>query len=188
MATKSPLGNYYSYAIIIVLSEGESHFNKLHRTLNSRGIKISKPTLSTHLKRLVKDGYVKREQKKGVQLVSYSANLEKTYRMKKYWKRFKAIKKFYGENQKEFFSFPESKQVSLILQFWVVRKLNEIKANVEFRLDSESLDKRLALLFWTSSLLDYVEQWLEQKCSEDEEYKSRIFREIDNLLKKGMGV
>jgi hypothetical protein len=32
-----------------------------------------------------------------------------------------------------------------------------------------------------------VEQWLVQKCTEDEEYKRRVFREIDNSIKKAMG-
>jgi DNA-binding PadR family transcriptional regulator len=184
---EKPLDDKYSYGILIILSEGESHFNQLWKTLNDRGLPISKPTLSSHLKRLVKDGYVKREEKEGTQLVGYTANLEKTFRIKEYWKRTKTIVKPCEENKQKFLSIPESKQVSIVLELWLRKKLNEIKANVNFRLDRENLDKEMALLFLTSPLLDFAEHWLVQKCTEDEEYKKRIFREIDGLLKRTKG-
>lgn len=177
--------DYYSYGILFILSEeGQSHFNQLHKTLNSRGISISKPTLSNHLKRLVKAGYVKREENEGVQLVTYTANWPEITRIKEYWKRAKTIGKFYGKNKKEFLSLSESEQVSIILNVWLEKKLNEIKANIAFRLDSENLDKGIAFMFWTSPLLDYAEHWLMEKCVEDEGYRRRVFKEIDKWLSR----
>lgn len=185
---EKPLHDFYSYGILFVLSEvSQSHFNELHKTLNSRGITISKPTLSSHLKTLVEAGYVKREEKEGVQVVTYTVNLPKILRIKEYWKRAKSIGKSFGQNKKEFLSFSESQQVSIVLNLWLEKKLNEIRANVDFRLDRENLDKRIALMFWSSPLLDFAEQWLMQKCVEDEGYRKRVFKEIEASLKRIKG-
>lgn len=54
-------------------------FNELHRTLNQVGVKISKPTLAEHLKHLIKQNIVKREEK-GKQNISYTISKKpKTY-------------------------------------------------------------------------------------------------------------
>ena len=88
---------------MILIEEKQAHFNELHRTLKKRGIVISVPTLSRHLKHLVKAGYVAREEKEGLQLITYSVEHDKISKIKGVRERTKKIAKSMRNNEKEFF-------------------------------------------------------------------------------------
>ena len=71
-----------------VASGKKMRFNELFRSLNRFGFKISKPTLSEHLKHLTKKKILKRK-KKGKQNISYEFN----------WERFKHLHEAREDNE-----------------------------------------------------------------------------------------
>lgn len=168
---------------MILIEEKQAHFNELHKTLKKRGIVISVPTLSRHLKHLVKAGYVTREEKEGLQLITYSVNYDKIGKIKGIWERTNRIAKSLRSSKREFFSQSEDQQVKIVLNVLVYRKLNEIKARIDYALDPKSFEKQFTLIFWTSPFLKVAEALVIEKSVEDEAYRKQILEVIDETLK-----
>jgi len=171
--------------LLVLFVERQAHYNELHRLIKNKLKlkKFSKPTFNTHLKHLVKAGYVTRTPDKG-QLVTYSLNREKIKKMYEYSERVKKILKSEYENKKEFFALPENEQVNFVLSFLIRRKLYEIQTRIEHELDPESFDKWLAVRFSAHPALDRVTVWLIKKCVEDEVYRKKILKIINDILEK----
>jgi DNA-binding transcriptional ArsR family regulator len=169
--------------MLVLIDKQEGHFNELYRLISKRNKRFSKPTFNTHLKHLMTAGYVTRTPEKG-QLVTYSLNLEKIGKMKEYSERVKRIVKSEYESKEEFFSLTEKEQVSTLLDFLSLRKLNEIKAQIEYGLDPESFEKWFAVRFWAHPALERVTVWMIKKCVEDEVYRKNILKIIDDILEK----
>ena len=179
------LDDYCIKILIVLIEEEKSHFNQLYKTLNDkkRGFKISKPTLSEHLKHLVKAGFVTRKQEEGLQLVTYSVNFDKIGKIKGLWEQQRRIVKDRKATEKEFFSLSESEQVNIVLSGLSLRKLYEIKARIDYELDPKNFEKQFAVLFWTNPTLEFVEFLMIEKCVEDKEYRKEVLKIIDKWLK-----
>ena len=61
---------------VLLLMRQDYRFNELYRFLNKNGIKISKPTLSEHLKHLMRHNLLLR-QEEGIQKVIYKVNYDR---------------------------------------------------------------------------------------------------------------
>lgn len=168
---------------MVLIEKQQAHFNELYRLIKKIEKKFSKPTFNTHLKHLIEAGYVKKTPDKG-QLVTYSLNLEKIGKSKEIAERAKKIIKLEHENKKEFFSYTEDKQVNVVLDFIIRRKLHEIQARIEYELDPESFEKWFALSFWTQPMLERVPFWMIIKAIDDEVYRKRILKIINDILEK----
>lgn len=177
--------------ILMVLTEQQHTFNKLHKALKERGVEMSKPTLSSHLKHLVRAEYVRREEIEGSQLVTYSVvNSERIEKIKGISEQMRSIvkdsvsKSKWGKsaNEKEFFSLSEDEQMKTVLDVLVGRKLNEIKARIAYELEPKNFENQFALLFWTSSFVTVSEYWVIKKCVKDEEYRKNVLKIIDKWL------
>lgn len=175
------LDEYCSKILVVLLLKKEAHFNELFRLVNKKGKKISRPTFNTHLKHLIEAGYVTRTPDKG-QLVLYSLNLEKIGNSKETADRVKRITRTEYETKKEFFALSEEKQVNIVLHFFTQRKLYEIKAGIEHLLDPDSFEKWLGWKFWSHPILERVSLWMIKKCVEDEDYRKRTLKIIDDVL------
>ena len=116
-------------------------------------------------------------------MVTYSLNLEKLGKVKDSVERVKRITRSEYENKKEFFSLPEEEQVNIVLGFFTRRKLYELKAGIEYLLDSESFEKWLEMRFWSHPILERVSLWMIKKCVRDEGYREKVLKTIDYLLK-----
>ena len=171
--------------LLVLLLEQQAHYNELHRLIKNKLKlkKFSKPTFNTHLKHLVKAGYVTRTPDKG-QSVTYSLNREKIGKMYEYSERAKKILESEYENKKEFFALPENEQVNFFLSFIIQRKLFEIQARIEHELDPESFEKWFVVRFSAHPALDRVTVWLIKKCVEDEVYRKKILKIINDILEK----
>jgi len=169
----------------LLLEQQQAHYNELHKLIKEKLKlkKFSKPTFNTHLKHLIKAGYVTRTPDKG-QLVTYSLNLEKIGKMKEYSERVKRIAKSQYENMKDFFSLPEEEQVSFVLSFLNRRKLYEIQARIEHELDPDSFEKWFVVRFWSHPILEQVTVWMIKKCAKDEVYRKKILKIINDILEK----
>jgi DNA-binding HxlR family transcriptional regulator len=181
----------YSRPIIIVLTlvKKQMHFNELLKTLNNRfknGKKnfISRPTLSNRLQYLEKNGLITRTKVKKPQytLVNYSLNLDKTSKISEVYEKGKKIWKSYQDNKKKLFSLPEEKQIAEMLYVSFQRKLNEIKARIEYE-SKPNIENEYNIIFWSSPVLQLIEVAILEKSKEDEEYRKRVLKAIDNHLK-----
>jgi DNA-binding HxlR family transcriptional regulator len=169
--------------LVALFGEQQAHYNELYRLISKRNRKFSKPTFNTHLRHLEKSGFIKKTPDKG-QLVTISLNLEKIGKTREYYERIERILKSESENKKWFFSLPEKEQVKTLLAFLSTRKLNEIKAQIEFGLDPESFEKWFAVKLWSIPLLERANFWMIKKCVEDEVYRKKILAIIDDVLEK----
>jgi DNA-binding transcriptional ArsR family regulator len=176
------LDEHCAKILIVLLDIQQAHFNELYRIFLGKRVKFSKPTLSNHLKHLVDAGYVTRTPEKG-QLVTYSLNLEKIGESKEIMERAKRIEQSERKNREEFFALTEKKQVDLLLNFLLERKLYEIQALIEYKLDPESFGKWLTVRWWDSPMLEQPKFWIVKKCVEDETYRKKILKIIDEWLK-----
>jgi DNA-binding HxlR family transcriptional regulator len=78
-----PLDEYCKKILaILLLLRRKIRFNELYRFLNQHGVKISKPTLSEHLKHLTKLKILVR-QEEGIQKVTYRINSERFEKRRK---------------------------------------------------------------------------------------------------------
>ena len=145
---KLRLDNYCEYIFVALGFQDCQQFNQLHRYLKNNNLQMSKPTLSDHLKHLVKSGIVNRKENEGKQSVTYSLNPEKIGTSKEFFKQMKETIRDERKNKKKFFDYPEKEQVQIVLKELIGRKLNEIKAYVDYRLNP-TFDKQLAFMFWT---------------------------------------
>lgn len=114
---------------VLTLMSHERRFNMLHRFLNDHGTKISKPTLSAHLKHLTEREIVLRKQV-GIQEVIYEMN----------YKRFRnlgaaseitrdIVSKFY-QQEKEFRSLPIGKKIDYLHSLSVLQSLMILRLEV----------------------------------------------------------
>ena len=69
-AEKQMLDDYCSAILILLWRGREMRFNEMYRELKLKGIELSKPTLSEHLKHLIKKKWITRKPK-DTQYVSY---------------------------------------------------------------------------------------------------------------------
>ena len=160
---------------------GESaHFNELLKRMKKNKMEISRPTLSLHLKHLIEEGYISRSEDNASQYVTYSLNLDKIEGMKKIGQRVKRIKNSRRETEKEFLSLPIDQQVQQLILLLIQLKMEEIKAQIDYRLDPKSLDKQVTLSFLTSPILHLAEYWMINEAIKDESYKKALLKNIDD--------
>jgi hypothetical protein len=172
----------YCFKILLVLIEEEhAHYNELYKLVSKKNKKFSKPTFNNHLKHLEEAGYLKRTPDKG-QSVTISVNLEKIGKTKEYYEQIKRVIKSERKNKEWFFSLTEKEQIEQLLIFLTTRKLHEIKAQIEYGLDTESFDKWFAMKLWSNPLLERINIWLMTKCFEDEFYRKKILKIIDEIM------
>ena len=122
------------------------------------------------------------KENEGKQSVTYSLNPEKIGTSKEFFKQMKETIRDERKNKKKFFDYPEKKQVQIVLKELIGRKLNEIKAYVDYRLNP-TFDKQLAFMFWTNPLHLKPESWMADECAKNREYRKSVFKIFDQYLK-----
>ena len=85
-------------------------FNELYRAISEAGARMSRPTLSEHLKHLVKQELVERKVE-GVQTVTYTLNYGKFFNLKEIME----LPDNMLEKQKEFNASPIDEQIRQVL-------------------------------------------------------------------------
>ena len=166
----------YCSAILIPLWKGEEmRFNEIYRELRRKGTKLSKPTLSEHLKHLRKRKWITRKVG-GVQNVSYklhpSINLSSDAEAKKWLENMLSGLEMYVVEPS-----PEMK-VDLALNNIIIFKLEELA----FRIAIEPKIENLSLSFGKSRSRVY-ESNLVADCNKDAHYRSVVLAKTKELLK-----
>jgi DNA-binding HxlR family transcriptional regulator len=168
----------------LILGEGSAHFNELLKRLKKNKMEISRPTLSLHLKHLIAEGYISRSDDKTSQYVTYSLTLDKIDGVKNIGQRVKRIKNSWRETEKEFLSLPIEEQLEELIFFLIHLKMEEIKAQIDYTLDPESLDKQVTLSFLKSPVLHLAENWMINEAIKDVSYKKLLLEKINNWILK----
>jgi len=138
-------------------------FNQLHQAMNYHKFKISKPTLNTHLKHLVKKELLVRIQE-GKQKVIYLINYDKFDNLKRTTENQYSHYTSFTEDMKEI----EKENVSdLLARYYAIMMLNNIsslRAEILKILEPENLeDLLLSERFKHMYFKNYIE-WFKKEC------------------------
>lgn len=182
MKNQKPIQDIYCVMILFsIASQTEIRFNDLLKHLNEQ-MKVSPPTLSNHLKHLIK-------QKLIIRTVEEAQNV--TYRI----------------NNKGFRNFPElTKVLKDSIATWKVTKeqfgnlsvaehLNDfVRTNMLVNLEClksrilweayKNIERWFILNFLSSPYLKIKEQLIIQKSLKDKEYRDKVIQEIEFFQKK----
>lgn len=167
--------------MVFAMGDKEIRFNELHRTLAKYDAKMSKPTLIKHLKHLIKDEIIKRDEE-DKQRVTYELN----------WKRHKQLKKskelsqaIFNQvrNEARFKSMSLGKQTTFTTAMLIIGQLLYLKYIILDILKPENkLQNRHSFVF-TRKLYDFYIPWLLDSCKESKENSQKILRLIDKRIK-----
>lgn len=126
-----PILDEYCKKIVSVLTliDQDYRFNALCKFLNDHGIKISKPTLSEHLKHLTKQRIVLRKQK-GIQEVSYTMNFERFKKLSAASGITKDVVTRFFQQEREYRRLPIGKKIDRYHVLTVLQSLMLLKLEI----------------------------------------------------------
>ena len=175
--TEELMLDHYCSAILVILWKGkEMRFNEIYRVLTSKGTKLSKPTLSEHLKHLRKKKWITRNAK-GVQNVSYI--LHKSLNRPN---KSTDVENWIEESLKEkgVIFYKPSSEVKADLDIYKIlgRKLKELMLRIEIEPNIQNQS-----LSFENSQWRLVENDIVKKSKTDKQYRNRLIEKIEELQK-----
>ena len=169
---RNMLDDYCSSILILLWKKKEMRFNEIYRALKNEGVKLSKPTLSEHLKHLRKEKWVKRKVR-GVQNVTYGLHDSIHRSSDEDWKWLEEGLKDMGA---KFYKKSPEAMAGYALYIVLSRKMEELLLRIEIEPKignrSLSLSKSSSIAF-ENSLLD--------NCKKDSAYRNAILKEMKEL-------
>ena len=169
----------------IALNNFPINFNILLKTLNDSGYKISKPTLSAHLKHLLKHKAIKRKRE-GKQKITYSINSEKMENFQ-YHKDFSETIKNIIKNKETFDSYNISEKIRYISFVLTLIQVNLLKNEIRTVLEPERRFEATLSFLFIQSYLDNFRLYLLKTCVSSKEYAEKTLIEVEKfeeVLKK----
>ena len=168
---------------LLVLSEGKYRFNELVRKLKKLNVKLSKPTLITHLGHLQDLGFIVRSQE-DKQNVSYDVN----------WERFEDIKESLGykkrlfifsqENKDAFKSLPPREQLALLYDLLLLGEIIRVRICMVDILEPErKAEHHFSYLYLFRSLDMYRSWFLETFMDADEKIQKMLIEKVEGSAK-----
>lgn len=145
--------------------------------------KMSMPTLSRHLKELVKKGILLRENGNSRE-VFYSLGFKKFEKTRKYLDMITNSYKIIDEEKKILFSMSVNNQCKELIRLSAIGALIKFKAKLSFRLKKD-VESKLLLVLTNSPYFNRHELWIIEKCFDDENYRNDFIKtvnEIDTLI------
>jgi len=168
---------YHIFSVLLI--RNSLRFNELHKTLNELGVKMSKPTLSDHLKHLLKKKIVVRTVEEA-QNVTYKINQKEFEKFEGFienaTKRLREVEK----EKETLYSLPPDEQLEEVIRLNAVYKLDEIKTRINYSL-YKKMDDGLLLMSFKSDYFKRGELWVIDKCINDEAYRSLVLKKIEEL-------
>ncbi|MCJ7632472.1 hypothetical protein MUP77_08790 [Candidatus Bathyarchaeota archaeon] len=166
----------------IAIMKKPMRFNQLLKFLNGKGFKISRPTLSVHLKHLTeKELIVRTELDK--QNVTYGFNNEKLHKIEEFANTAMEIQKFLEEADKEFLSESPLVQVSHVHFVMVMRSLYQLKSELlAINEPEKEFEHRLEIIVF-DELPKGLGRLLGRNFKEgDDSYRKEVLQSIETLL------
>jgi len=179
------LDDYCKKILISLIIIGEKkRFNHLHDFLLDRGVELSKPTLSQHLKHLTQEKIVIRKVE-DVQNVSYEVNHKKFGELERDVQSTLKSRRLIAEADQIFNSSSLDDQMTTVLEKMILRNLRRLKTYVELELrPSKKWEKSLQLALLSNPIFRHHEGLLIAKCKEDREYGKKLLQKLDELIKE----
>jgi len=163
-------------AILILLWKGKKmRFNEIHRELQMKGTTLSKPTLSEHLKHLMKKKWITRKVE-GVQNVSYQ--LHKSINRPSKAESDRWLEDILSTLKIQMIAPSPEEKVNYALTDILKLKLEELA----FRIAIEPEIQNQSLSF-TNSRSRLYENDLISECNRDEKYRKAILAKSKEILK-----
>jgi DNA-binding HxlR family transcriptional regulator len=162
--------------VALILGNDKLRFTELHQVLVAMGYKISRPTLSQHLKHLTRDGLVTRKVE-DVKNVSYS--VVKDFMMLKPLVE-KATKRF-NEDREDYYSMSPEDQTLEVNRQIIFKNLFQLEARIAFSSEGKPQDS-FTIMYLEMPYFRRYEDWLVNKCLEDEGYRKRVLQKINELI------
>lgn len=166
--------------LYLITHKRELRFNELYKSINDKGEGISKPTLSSHLKHLTAKKFIIRKVE-DAQNVSYKINLKKFEKLEGFLDGVYEKSTEVEENKQMLESIPIEEQIREVLRLNSIKKLEELKLIVLYRLYKKEEDG-LTLIGIQSDYYKLPEYWFIDNCLSSDELKTRAFKEIDVLI------
>ena len=167
---------------------GPIRYNDLLENLKDKGLKISRPTLSEHLKHLVEKEVITRTEVSRAN-VNYRLNEEKEGPLQDFIKKNENYQRILDENKDRFFSNSVREQVSHLNIILVLRSLHQLKYEVLKLLEPENtFEYNLQIMsFWT--LWDYYTKWfLSSLRNRDKSFKEDVVADIDDMIENYLDI
>ena len=168
--------------VAIVLMKKPMRFNKLLKFLNEKGFKISRPTLSVHLKHLTEKGLIMRTEL-GKQNVTYGFNKEKLHKIEEFANTAMEIQKVLEEADKAFLTASPLEQVSHVHFVLVMRSLYQLKSELLAISEPEKeFEHNLEIIVY-DELPKGLGRLLGRNYKEhDDSYRKEVLESIEKLL------
>lgn len=165
----------------IVFSRDTFRFNELHRYLNQKFFKISKVTLSKHLKHLVDSELLYRDEK-DKQYVTYRFYDEKWKHLDKFVETQKALQKIFEKEEKEFDSYSVSTQISSVFITLIRRDLLILRNEILKVIDPDNTYEYSMKILVLNNIWNGLKNLLLKKCLEnDADYQNEVLNEINGI-------
>lgn len=165
----------------IVFSRDTYRFNELHRYLNEKFFKISKVTLSKHLKHLVESELLYRDEK-DKQYVTYRFYDEKWKHLDKFVETQKALQKLFEKEEKDFDSYSISTQISGVFVSLIRRDLLILRNEILMVIDPDNRYEYSMKILVLHNVWNGLRYLLLRKCLEnDADYRNEVLNEINEI-------
>lgn len=162
-------------------------FNELHRALNGLNYRMSRPTLSKHLKHLVNDKMLKRNEE-GTQNVSYEFNWDRFKHLREARKESETVKS-YLKNKKHFHTLPLDDQVDYVNIILLIRNMHQLKFILLAILEPKNAFDYSLQYMMNQRYLQTFNNWFIQNCKENkEEIRAKALPKIEETIEKFMSV
>jgi len=168
---------------LLILSDEKYRFNELYRKLNKLHVKLSKPTLITHLGHLQELGFIVRIQE-DTQNVTYDVNWEKFEDIKKSVGYKKRLFIFSRENKDAFKSLTPIDQLRLVYEILFLSEIISVRICMTDILNPEKKAENHFFYLYMSRTLDIYRKWfLETFKQADEKIQKELIENVEGLGK-----
>ena len=166
----------------LIMNRDAIRFNKLYEAMDV-GLSIAKPTLSKHLKHLVKKKLVTRTVE-DVQNVTYEVNHDLFEELEEYVTLTNISQDILREKRHVFYDKPVDEQLDILLKNSVIRHLEVMKGILDFELSiTKRWEKGMQLVWLQSPIFRRYETWMMKKCKDDKKYRENLLTKLNERIK-----
>jgi Fe2+ or Zn2+ uptake regulation protein len=171
-----------SLMTVFLFADQPVRFNQLYRFLKQKGLRISKPTLSSHLKHLVEKQVILRSEVDR-QNVTYRFHNERYEGTKEYLKSRAQFKEVIDKSDSEFLSYSISEQVALVHTVLNMRGLFQLKYEMlKIMEPDKEFEYNLWIIFYRDFLEGFKRLLLNSLREHDSQYRREALDALERLL------
>lgn len=173
----------FKYFIARYMKRAEPiRFNELLRQLEENNLSISKPTLSLHLSHLVENGLVKRNEINPLN-VSYRFFNENWEGIRESIEELEKTEAVFQQEKADFIKEPIPSKLSFILGVLILRILNQLKAELEMKLDPENAyTYQLKIMTYTHFWNRFIKWTMKSFENSDKKTQEKFIAEIEKMI------